>query len=69
MLNMDTYKKLAKAHELAVRQEELYQAMLIVEQCGASVELTNAIIRLGNRMTELQSGIKTIIKEEKINGD
>lgn len=56
--NVERFMPLARAYELGVRQNELYLAMLTVEQCGASPELTEAIMRLGKRMNELQAQLE-----------
>ena len=49
-INVESYPNLGKAHELSVRKNELYVAMKLVESCGASRELTDAVTKLGERM-------------------
>lgn len=61
-MNMTSYVPLHQAHELAVRQNELYEAMQIVEQCGASPELTEAVVRLGNRLRHIQAGLTSAVQ-------
>lgn len=63
MMNITRYVSLHQAHELAVRQNELYEAMLIVEQCGASEELTEAITKLGERMRHIQDDLTTAVQD------
>ena len=63
MTNISRYTGLRTAFEVALRQNELYQAMQIVEQCGASVELTEAINRLGKRMDEHEAQLKKMTRD------
>lgn len=56
-VDVTRYQPLQRAHELAVRQSELYEAMIIVEQCGASPEMTAAVTKLNERMRSIQAGI------------
>ena len=60
-MNMMSYVPLHQAHELAVRQNELYEAMQIVEQCGASPELTEAVTRLGERLRHIQADLVSAV--------
>ena len=62
-MNMTSYVPLHQAHELAVRQNELYEAMQIVEQCGASPELTEAVNRLGERLRHIQADLTSAVTE------
>lgn len=62
-MNMLSHVPLQKAHELAVRQNELYEAMQIVERCGASPELTEAVVRLGERLRSVQAEMVSASKE------
>ena len=62
-MNMTSYVQLHQAHELAVRQNELYEAMRIVEQCGASLELTEAVTRLGDRLRRIQADLMSAVAE------
>ena len=63
MANVSRYKGLRDAYEAALRQNELYHAMVIVEQCGASPELTEAITRLGARLEEHERQLKQMTRD------
>jgi hypothetical protein len=63
MIHITSYVPLHQAHELAVRQNELYEAMLIVERCGASPELTEVVVRLGDRLRQIQADLKSTCKD------
>ena len=62
-MNMLSHEPLQRAHELAVRQNELYEAMQIVERCGASPELTEAVTRLGERLRSVQADMAAACRE------
>lgn len=54
-LHMTSYQPLTSALEYAVRKNEIQEAIWIVEKCGASPELTAAVMALGERMNQLDN--------------
>ena len=59
-MNVQSFVPLHQAHELAVRKNELYEAIQIVEGCGASPELTEAVVRLGARAQHISDDLASI---------
>lgn len=63
MTNIGRSGHLGMAYNTSIRQNELYIAIQLVESCGASPELTDAVMKLGERMTQLQRQIEREIYE------
>ena len=63
MMDITRYVPLHQAHELGVRLSELYEAIQIVEGCGCSPELTEAVARLGERMRQVQADLMSACRD------
>ncbi len=59
--NLMAHVKTQEAYELALRRNELYNAIQIVESCGAHPLLTDAVVKLGERMNMLRADLRAAI--------